>query len=85
MIIDESGVTEAIRHLIADDFDDTIRSIKMDTDVNEVVLMEADALVAIVEAKLRAPLEITLGADGIQRLYTSSGVLNAETVRELLS
>ena len=57
----------------------------MDTDVNEVILMEADALVAIVDAKLRAPLEITLGADGIQRLFTSSGVLSSETVRELLS
>lgn len=34
--------------------------------VSEVILLEAEALVAIVEAKLRAPLEITLGLDGIQ-------------------
>ena len=69
----------------ADDFEETIRSIKMETDINEVIMMEAEALVAIVDAKLRAPLEITLGSDGIQRLFTSSGVLSAKTVRELLS
>lgn len=68
----------------ADDYDDTIRSIKMDTDVNEVTLMEADALVALVDAKLRAPLHVTLGPDGIQRLFSVSGVLSAEAVRESL-
>lgn len=68
----------------ADDYDDTIRSIKMDTDVNEVGLVEADTLVALVDAKLRAPLQITLGPDGIQRLFSVSGVLAADSVRESL-
>ncbi len=68
----------------ADDYDDTIRSIKMDTDVNEVGLVEAEALVAIVDAKLRAPLQVTLGPDGVQRLFSVSGVLSADAVRESL-
>ena len=69
----------------ADDFDDTIASLKMETDVSEVVLLEAEALVAIVEAKLRAPLQLTLGPDGIQRFFTKSGRLTAGMVREFLA
>jgi hypothetical protein len=69
----------------ADDFDDTIASIKMETEVSEVVLLDAEALVAIVEAKLRAPLQVTLGPDGIQRLFTNSGRLSAAVVREYLA
>jgi hypothetical protein len=68
----------------ADDFDDAIASIKMETEVSEVILLEAEALVAIVEAKLRAPLQLTLGPDGIQRLFTKSGRLTARMVREYL-
>lgn len=67
-----------------DDFDDTIASIKMETEISEVILLEAEALVAIVEAKLRAPLQLTLGPDGIQRLLTRSGRLAAAKVREYL-
>jgi len=67
-----------------DDFDDAIAAMKMETEVSEVVLLTADALVAIVDAKLRSPLQVTLGPDGIQRLFTSSGVLTAEMVREYL-
>lgn len=69
----------------ADDFDDTIASIKMETEVSEVILLEAEALVAIVEAKLRAPLQLTLGPDGIQRFFTKSGRLTAAMVREYLA
>jgi hypothetical protein len=68
-----------------DDFDDAIRSLKMETDVNEVRLVEADALVAMVEAKMRSPREVTLGPDGLQRLFAESGVLTADTVRESLA
>ena len=64
--------------------DEMIRSLKMDTDISEVILLDADALVAIVDMKLRDPHEVTLGSDGLQRLFTSSGILNAEKVRELL-
>jgi small ligand-binding sensory domain FIST len=65
----------------ADDFDDTIASIKMETDVSEVILLDAEALVAIVDAKLRAPLQLTLGPDGLQRLFAKSGGLTAAMVR----
>lgn len=68
----------------ADDFDDTVRSIKMETEVSEVVLLEAEALVAIVDARLRNPRDLTLGPDGIQRLFSSSGTLSPTDVRELL-
>jgi hypothetical protein len=68
----------------ADDFDDSIRSIKMETDVNEVVLVEVEAIVEMVDAKLRSPLEVTLGSDGYQQLFAVSGLLTAENVRELL-
>jgi len=64
-----------------DDFEDTIHSIKMETDVSEVCLMEAKALVVMVDQKLRDPIGITLGQDGLQRLYLTSGILTAEIVR----
>ena len=56
----------------------------METDINEVILLHASALVAMVDAKLRAPRQVSLGPDGLQRLFTSSGVLTAEDVRELM-
>lgn len=68
----------------ADDYDDAIRSIKMDTDTSEVCLVEAGALVAMVDAKLRDPLEVTLGPDGLQRLFSVSGVMTAESVLSTL-
>jgi hypothetical protein len=68
----------------ADDYDEAIRSIKMDTDVNEVLLMEVSALVAMVEAKLRDPT-ITLGSNGFQHLFSSSGVIKTQTVKDQFS
>lgn len=68
----------------ADDYDDLIRSIKMETDVNEVIFVEAEALVAMVDAKLRAPLQITIGPDALQRLFSCSGVIDSKLVQEML-
>ncbi|HEQ99136.1 MAG TPA: hypothetical protein ENO22_07330 [candidate division Zixibacteria bacterium] len=68
----------------ADDYDDAIRLIKMETDVNEVVLAEAKAIVELVDTKLRDPIQITLGPDGIQRLFAHSGILTADLVKEQL-
>ena len=48
--------------------------------MNDVCLVEASALVAIVDQKLRAPLSISLGPDGIQRLFSSSGIITADDV-----
>lgn len=67
-----------------EDYDDVIRMVKMETDVNEVCLIEAEALVAMVDAKLRDPLQLTLGPDGVQRLFSTSGVLTSDSVREIL-
>lgn len=64
----------------ADDYRQSIRSIKMETVVSEVTLLEAEALVAMVQAKLQAPLEITLGPDGLQRLFATSTVVRADRV-----
>lgn len=68
-----------------DDYDDLIRSIKMETDTNEVCLIEAPALMAMVDAKLRNPLQITLGPDGLQRLFSNSGTLTVEDVLRIFS
>jgi hypothetical protein len=68
----------------ADDYDDLTRTLKMETDVNEVCLVEAEALVAMVDAKMRFPAEISLGSDGLQRFFSVSGVLSAELIRGTL-
>ncbi len=65
----------------SDDYDENISNIQMETDVNEVILMEAEALVEMVNFKLRDPLNITLGQDGMQRLFTTSGILSVDKVR----
>ena len=67
-----------------DDCDDAVRSLKMDTGVSEVILCEADALVAAVDLKLRDPQAVSLGPDGVQRLFSASGKLTAADVRGLL-
>jgi hypothetical protein len=64
-----------------DDFDDLIRGLKMDTDINEVCLVESEAIVAMVDAKLRDPNQLTLGPDGLQRLFCKSGVVTVSDVR----
>jgi hypothetical protein len=69
----------------SDEFEDLIRSLKMKTHVNEVCLVEATALVAIVDQKLRSPLTVGLGSDGIQQLFSSSGKITLNDVVESLS
>lgn len=65
------------------DHDDAIRGIKIDTPVNEVILAEANALLAMVENKLRDPM-INLGPESLQRLFANSGVLTEPIVRNYL-
>lgn len=67
-----------------DEYDEIRSCIKMETYVNEVALVEADALVAMVDAKLRDPHQISLGSDGLQRLFSIGGVITANMVREQL-
>jgi len=68
-----------------EDHDEAIRELKMETDVSEVCLLTADALVAIVDAKLRDPMNLSLGSDGLQRLFCHSGVVSIDSVRSLLA
>jgi hypothetical protein len=68
----------------SDDHDDTIRMLKMETDVSEVCLVEADALVEMVDSRLLSPLDVTLGPDGLQRLFAVSGIISRHHVRECL-
>lgn len=63
------------------DHDDIIRSIKMNTEVREIILVEVGALVALLEAKLKNP-SLTLGPHGIQPMLVNSGVLTEADVRE---
>ena len=63
------------------DHDDVIRGIKMDTEVREILLVEAGALVSLLEAKLRNPM-LTLGPEGVQRLLANSGILGEADVKE---
>ncbi len=74
-----------ISSVFSDEFDDLIRALKMGTNVNEVCLVEADALVAIVDQRLRDPLNVSLGSDGIQRLFSSSGIIKRNDVLEILT
>lgn len=68
----------------SDNFDDAIRSIKMETEISEVCLVEAGSLVEMVDQKLRTPHQVGLGPDGLQPLFSTSGILSAKNVRELL-
>jgi hypothetical protein len=63
--------------------DDVIRGMKIETNVNEVLLVEVNALLALLEGKLRNPT-ISLGPDGIQRLLAFSGILTEGDVREFM-
>jgi hypothetical protein len=73
-----------ISSAFGDDYDDTIRQLKMETDVSEVCLVEADALVEMVDARLRSPLDVTLGPDGLQRIFAVSGIVTRQHVRDCL-
>lgn len=63
--------------------DDAIRSLKIETNVNEVLLVEVKSLLAMLEGRLRNP-NVSFGPDGIQRLLASSGLLTEGDVREFL-
>lgn len=43
--------------------------------MNEVCLVEADALVAMVDAKMRSPHDVSLVPDELQRYFSVSGVI----------
>ena len=63
--------------------DDDIHSLKMETGINEVCLIEAEALVALVELKLRDPRELSLGSDGLQQIFSTSGIISLARIDEI--
>lgn len=68
-----------------EDYDDVISSLKMETPISEICLVQADALVAMVDLKLRDSQLVELGPTGLQRLFCNSGVLTGKQVREKLA
>lgn len=60
-----------------------IRRIKIETHVNEVILAEVEALLAMVDRKLRDSM-ITLGPEGLQGLLAFSGVLTKNSVIDFI-
>ncbi|MGE4299104.1 MAG: hypothetical protein AB7E47_13865 [Desulfovibrionaceae bacterium] len=68
-----------------EDYDDIVSSLKMETPISEICLVQADALVAMVDLKLRDPQLVELGPTGLQRLLCNSGVLTGKLVREKLA
>jgi hypothetical protein len=69
-----------------DDGRDAIRTLKIGTDVQEVRLIEAEALLVLLEQRLRDPT-FDLGPGdisgmGVQDFFAESGVLTASEVRE---
>lgn len=65
------------------DYDDVIRSMKMETDVREIIFIEASALVTILEQKLRNS-DLDLGPKGIQAILAQSGIVTNSSAKEFL-
>lgn len=63
------------------EYDKASRTLKIETGVNEVILVEVNSLLLLLENKLRDP-EISLGPKHIQKLLAASGLLTADTVRD---
>jgi hypothetical protein len=67
---------------------DAIRTLKITTDIEEVRLIEAEALLSLLETRLREP-KFSLGLGevggiGVQAFFAESGLLTAADVREEL-
>ncbi|RQG98315.1 hypothetical protein [Natrarchaeobius oligotrophus] len=71
-----------------DDERDAIRTLKISTDIQEVRLIEVEALLILLENRLRDPSfglgPGDLGGPGVQDFFAESGVLTAADVREEL-
>ncbi|WP_418286778.1 restriction endonuclease FokI C-terminal domain-containing protein [Halorubrum sp. DTA46] len=71
-----------------DDGRDAIRTLKISTDIQEVRLIEVEALLILLENRLRDPSfglgPGDLGGPGVQDFFAESGVLTAADMREEL-
>ena len=66
-----------------DDQDDAIKRIKIDTGVQEVLLLKAELLLFALELKLKDP-NIDLGRTGLQQVFQYSGIISKEEILEYL-
>ena len=56
---------------------------KMETEIRELLFIEASGLLTILEQKLRNP-DLDLGSKGIQNLFAQSGVLENKDIKQYL-
>ena len=61
------------------DFDDFIRNMKMETDIDEIIFIEANALLLLLEQKLRSN-EFGLGPGGLQNFLSQSGIITEKDI-----
>ncbi|MCL6592102.1 MAG: hypothetical protein K6U80_19415 [Firmicutes bacterium] len=66
------------------DYDDVIRNLKIETDIREIIFLEASALLTLLEQKLRNS-DLDLGPKGIQSIFAQSGVITNADMKEFLS
>ena len=68
----------------SDDFDTVIRNLKIETEIREVLFIEAAALVTLLDQKLRNP-ELDLGPNGVQGLLAQSAIITDAEMKDLLA
>jgi len=61
------------------DFDDFIKTIKIDTEIREILFIETNALLLLLEQKLRSN-EFVLGPGGLQNFLAQSGIITEKDV-----
>jgi len=64
-------------------FDNAIRSIKIETDIQEVIFLEASGLITLLEEKLKNN-DLNLGPKGVQSILTQSGVITDSDIKKFL-
>lgn len=62
-----------------------IETLKLETNLSEICMLEAAALVAMVERHLQAPRRVTLGPAGLQRIFGTSGIITPAIVGRRLA
>lgn len=67
-----------------EDYEDKIRALKIETEIREIIFMEAAALLTLLEQKLRNP-DFDLGPRGMQNILAQSGTVTNADVKELFS
>lgn len=87
-VLHKEGLRNVYFVIISSDFqdnqEDEIRHIKMETGVQEVLLLKANLSLFILELKLKDP-SIDLGKYGLQQVFAYSGVISKEEIQEYLA